>query len=158
MKNLVLNYKLKKVSKSKECWKKSGVSVSWSVWILSPSHVSCPAVILYPVRPWLCYYIPLGFNLYTWTFCFSTIDIDGLEVIVGHHKDFDFSAGDVAGVLFQYPDTNGIIEDYEDLVARAKAGKVLYFTSLCMRETTSWTGTVLIIWPPFFEEIFVTGP
>ena len=41
-----------------------------------------------------------------------------------HHKDFDFSAGDVAGVLFQYPDTNGIIEDFEDLVARAKAGKV----------------------------------
>ena len=54
----------------------------------------------------------------------STIDIDGLEVIVGNHQDFDFSGGDVAGVLFQYPNTNGIIEDFEPLVARAKEGKV----------------------------------
>jgi glycine dehydrogenase len=55
----------------------------------------------------------------------STIDIDGLEVIVGNHKDFDFSGGDVAGVLFQYPNTNGIIEDFEELVTRAKEGKAL---------------------------------
>ena len=47
-----------------------------------------------------------------------------MEVIVGNHKDFDFSNSDIAGVLFQYPDTNGIIQDYEDLVKRAHEGKV----------------------------------
>jgi len=55
----------------------------------------------------------------------STIDIDGLEVIVGDHRDFDFTGNDVAGVLFQYPDTNGIIDDFEELVVRAKTHKAL---------------------------------
>lgn len=47
-----------------------------------------------------------------------------MEVIVGDHKTFDFSNNDVSGVLFQYPDTNGHIEDFEELVQRAHAGKV----------------------------------
>lgn len=54
----------------------------------------------------------------------STI-ADGMEVIVANHKDFDFSQNDIAGVLFQYPDTNGKIEDFVDLVERAHAGKAL---------------------------------
>ena len=55
------------------------------------------------------------------------MDKAGLEVIVGNHKDFDFSGNDVAGVLFQYPDTNGLIDDFEDLVKRAKEHNVLKF-------------------------------
>jgi len=59
-------------------------------------------------------------------FFFSTLADSGMEVIVGDHRDFDFSNGDVSGVLFQYPDTNGKIEDFTDLVERAHAGKVLF--------------------------------
>jgi len=51
--------------------------------------------------------------------------IADMEVIIGHHKEFDFSGNDIAGVLFQYPDTNGLIEDFEGLVERAHAGKAI---------------------------------
>lgn len=47
-----------------------------------------------------------------------------MEIIIGDHNTFDFSKGDVSGVLFQYPDTNGRIDDFQDLVQRAHAGKV----------------------------------
>ena len=47
-----------------------------------------------------------------------------MEVIIGHHENFDFSNNDIAGVLFQYPDTNGIIQDFEGLVKRAQEAKV----------------------------------
>jgi len=50
---------------------------------------------------------------------------DGIEIIVGDCKDFDFSNGDVAGVLFQYPNTNGHIKDFSELVKKAHAGKAL---------------------------------
>lgn len=36
----------------------------------------------------------------------------------------DFHGNDIAGVLFQYPDTDGNVEDFNNLVKRAKAGKV----------------------------------
>lgn len=47
-----------------------------------------------------------------------------MEIIVGDHKQFDFSNNDVSGVLFQYPDTNGCIEDFTDLVEKAHQGGV----------------------------------
>ena len=34
-------------------------------------------------------------------------------------EDMDFSGDDVGGVLLQYPDTNGNIQDYSDLVEKA---------------------------------------
>ena len=46
----------------------------------------------------------------------------GVEVIVGDCSTFDFSAKDVCGVLFQYPDTNGKIFDFSELVSIAHAG------------------------------------
>lgn len=55
---------------------------------------------------------------------------DGVEVVVGNHRDFDFTGNDVAGVLFQYPDTNGFIDDFEDLVKRAKEYNVIKSFSL----------------------------
>ena len=57
-------------------------------------------------------------------FSISSTVGDGIEIIVGDCKDFDFSNGDVAGVLFQYPNTNGHIKDFSELVKKAHAGKV----------------------------------
>lgn len=49
----------------------------------------------------------------------------GVKVIVGDWTTFDFSAKDVCGVLFQYPDTNGKISDFSELVSAAHAGNAL---------------------------------
>ena len=63
-------------------------------------------------------------------FCSSTLgpDGDGLEVIVGDRESFDFSNEDVSGVLFQYPDTNGNIVDFSELVEKAHDAKVKFST------------------------------
>ena len=53
-------------------------------------------------------------------------DGEGLQVVVGDKESFDFSNKDVSGVLFQYPDTNGNIDDFSDLVERAHDAKVCY--------------------------------
>ncbi|KAM7446728.1 hypothetical protein ABFA07_004971 [Porites harrisoni] len=52
-------------------------------------------------------------------------DGEGLEVIVGDRESFDFSNQDVSGVLFQYPDTNGNIIDFSNLVEKAHNAKAL---------------------------------
>ncbi|XP_065657325.1 glycine dehydrogenase (decarboxylating), mitochondrial isoform X4 [Hydra vulgaris] len=54
----------------------------------------------------------------------STIG-DGMQIIVGNYENFDFSKEDIAGVLFQYPDTNGKINSFEQLVKKAHEGKAL---------------------------------
>jgi len=46
----------------------------------------------------------------------------GIEIIVGDHSSFEFHDG-VFGVLVQYPDTNGHIEDYRAFAERAHAAK-----------------------------------
>ena len=63
-------------------------------------------------------------------FCSSTLgpDGDGLEVIIGDRESFDFSSEDVSGVLFQYPDTNGNIVDFSELVEKAHDAKVKFST------------------------------
>ena len=45
-------------------------------------------------------------------------------MIVGDRESFDFSNRDVSGVLFQYPDTNGNIVDFSNLVEKAHNAKV----------------------------------
>ena len=45
-------------------------------------------------------------------------------MIIGDKESFDFSNQDVSGVLFQYPDTNGRIDDFSDLVEKAHDAKV----------------------------------
>lgn len=52
-------------------------------------------------------------------------DGEGLQVIIGDKESFDFSGQDVSGVLFQYPDTNGKIDDFSDLVEKAHDAKAL---------------------------------
>lgn len=51
-------------------------------------------------------------------------DGSGIEVIIGDKNSFDFSGKDVSGVLFQYPDTHGQIDDFSNLVEKAHEGKV----------------------------------
>jgi len=43
----------------------------------------------------------------------------GMDVVVGDLKDADFSNRDFAGVLIQYPDTEGSIYDFTDLAKEA---------------------------------------
>ena len=47
-------------------------------------------------------------------------------MIVGDRESFDFSNQDVSGVLFQYPDTNGNIIDFSNLVEKAHNAKVKF--------------------------------
>ena len=77
-------------------------------------------------------FVPSGIYIYCLIFfnffcCSSTLgpDGDGLQVIVGDRESFDFSNQDVSGVLFQYPDTNGNIVEFSELVEKAHNAKVI---------------------------------
>lgn len=63
--------------------------------------------------------------------CKTRADGLGIDVQVAHHDSFDFHAG-VAGVLLQYPGTDGEVGDYAGLVEKAHAGgvKVVMATDL----------------------------
>ncbi|XP_041356994.1 glycine dehydrogenase (decarboxylating), mitochondrial-like isoform X2 [Gigantopelta aegis] len=43
----------------------------------------------------------------------------GIRIVKCNWRDMDFTSKDVAGVLLQYPNTDGVIEDYSQLVANA---------------------------------------
>ena len=85
----------------------------------------------------VCHLIKLGARAETSTFFASekchpqTIDIVktraqplGVEVVVGDHQTFYF-AGKVFGVLVQYPDTTGSIQDFTEFFAKAHAAGAL---------------------------------
>jgi glycine dehydrogenase len=48
-----------------------------------------------------------------------------VTVAVGDHRTFDFGAGGVFGVLVQYPDTTGSIQDFADFFTKAHAAGAL---------------------------------
>ncbi|ESO92602.1 hypothetical protein LOTGIDRAFT_216694 [Lottia gigantea] len=48
-------------------------------------------------------------------------DALGIEVITGNWREMDFSTHDVCGVLVQYPNTEGSIENYSGLIEDAQA-------------------------------------
>ena len=50
----------------------------------------------------------------------------GMEVVIGNVKNFDFTNRDISGVLFQYPDTEGNILDFSELVVAAHTNGVSY--------------------------------
>jgi len=55
--------------------------------------------------------------------CATRADGLGLTLQVADHTEFDFSGGDVCGVLLQYPATNGSVLDYSAVIeATHKAG------------------------------------
>ncbi|XP_064386896.1 glycine dehydrogenase (decarboxylating), mitochondrial-like [Halichondria panicea] len=43
----------------------------------------------------------------------------GVEVVESDFRDFDFSSGQVCGVLLQYPNTDGQINDYSQVIEKA---------------------------------------
>ncbi len=45
----------------------------------------------------------------------------GIEVIVGDHQAYDFSARSTFGVLLQYPATDGSVQDYQSFIEQAHA-------------------------------------
>lgn len=51
----------------------------------------------------------------------------GVNTILKLPHEMDFSGKDVSGVLFQYPDTEGRVEDFTALVDRAHKGGVRFF-------------------------------
>lgn len=48
----------------------------------------------------------------------------GVNTVLKLPHEMDFSGKDVSGVLFQYPDTEGRVEDFTALVDRAHKGGV----------------------------------
>lgn len=48
----------------------------------------------------------------------------GVKTVLKLPHEMDFSGNDVSGVLFQYPDTEGRVEDFMALVDRAHKGGV----------------------------------
>ena len=51
----------------------------------------------------------------------------GIKIDVQNVLETDFSKKDIAGVLFQYPDTEGNICDFTRVVKEAKENGVIYF-------------------------------
>ncbi|KAF3328358.1 glycine dehydrogenase (decarboxylating) [Carex littledalei] len=64
--------------------------------------------------------------------CKTRADGFDLKVVVSDLKDFDYSSGDVCGVLVQYPGTEGEVLDYEEFVKNAHTNgvKVVMSTDL----------------------------
>lgn len=48
----------------------------------------------------------------------------GLEVLVGNIAEIDFSNRDACAVLFQYPDTEGTITDFTEVIQNAQTNGV----------------------------------
>ncbi|XP_013403033.1 glycine dehydrogenase (decarboxylating), mitochondrial isoform X2 [Lingula anatina] len=73
----------------------------------------------------------------------------GIEVICCPADEMDFSKQDIGGVLFQYPDTNGSIEDLSAFVADAQANGTLV---VCATDLLALT----ILRPPGEFEVDIT--
>jgi glycine dehydrogenase len=67
----------------------------------------------------------------------------GLTVELGNVFAADFSNRDVAGVIFQYPDTEGSIYDFSEVVQRAHSNGVSYDTHI--RKCSVYKGLLLVI-------------
>ena len=57
--------------------------------------------------------------------CRTRAESMGIEISVGDPAEVDFAAGDLCGVLVQYPTTDGRIESYSGLAERAHAAGAL---------------------------------
>jgi glycine dehydrogenase len=48
----------------------------------------------------------------------------GIKLVIGDHRSFDFSTGEVFAVLLQYPAASGEVFDYHDLIATLKEQQI----------------------------------
>lgn len=53
----------------------------------------------------------------------------GIDVSVANIQDMNFQNKDVSGVIIQYPDTEGKVEDYSELVEKAHTNGVGFITA-----------------------------
>lgn len=91
----------------------SAVKVFNSLYGKENSHVWVHEYILLSIAPWL---------EVVWVFCLLHVFVPSYTGVITEFKlphEMDFSGKDVSGVLFQYPDTEGKIEDFSELVERA---------------------------------------
>ena len=49
-----------------------------------------------------------------------------IDVIIGPMKNADFSSHEISGVLLQYPDTFGNVQDFEKISTEARKNGVCY--------------------------------
>ena len=52
-------------------------------------------------------------------------EILGFEIVIGNLKEMNASDKNVSGIMFQYPDTEGSVSDYEETIKNAKKGGAL---------------------------------
>lgn len=60
----------------------------------------------------------------------------GMQVIVGKVHDLDFSNRDYSGVLLQYPDTDGSVQDFSEVVHNAHSNGVSSLNQMVSVTTT----------------------
>ena len=65
----------------------------------------------------------------------------------------DFSSEDVAGILFQYPDTEGTIDDFHDLVESAKKHGVC--STILLEKKTQRNDTDYILYQRWFISPYI---
>lgn len=51
----------------------------------------------------------------------------GLQIFQGDAQKINFSEREYAGIVIQYPDTNGEIQDFSDIIAAAHSSGVRLF-------------------------------
>ncbi len=47
----------------------------------------------------------------------------GIEIVVGDHKEFDFSS-EYFGAILQYPGRNGTVHNFKDFVQKAQDAEI----------------------------------
>lgn len=67
----------------------------------------------------------------------------GIEIEVGNVFDFDFTNHDIAGVLFQYPDTEGNVMDFSKVVEDAHANGKNLLLQICSTYQKFTLGTLV---------------
>lgn len=82
-----------------------------------------------PVASCLCYLCSwmCSLQIVTFSLVVSSVLIGsalGIEIERGDWRDVDLSNRDVSGILVQYPDTEGSVEDFTSLVDEAHANGV----------------------------------
>lgn len=63
-------------------------------------------------------------KFFIYDICYSYCSYIGVKTVLKLPHEMDLSGNDVCGVLFQYPDTEGRVEDFSELVDRAHKGGV----------------------------------